>query len=141
VQQPPTTIEGTLRSLRLIHVALMVSMLLYVYIMWMIPAKSSETLDPTFLLTLDLVGISSVGVAKRIRSKCLRPAFETLRTKPDDAASLGRWRVGVIVSDALAEAVVLYGFVVHLLGGTISQVAPFFSAGLAAMVFWWPQQP
>jgi hypothetical protein len=76
-----------------------------------------------------------------MRSKQLPIAFETLRTKSDDAASLGRWRTGVIISDALAEAVVLYGFTVHMLGGTAKEVAPFFIAGLAAMLIWWPKQP
>ena len=76
-----------------------------------------------------------------MRSKNLRLAFETLRTKPDDAGALVRWRRGVIISDCLAEAVVLYGFVVHMLGGTSLQVAPFFISGSTAMLSWWPRQP
>jgi hypothetical protein len=133
--------EGTLRWLRLIHLALMVSMLLYLYIMRMVPAGPSEMLNPTFLWALYITAVATLGMGQWMRSKQLPIAFETLRTKSDDAASLGRWRTGVIISDALAEAVVLYGFTVHMLGGTAKEVAPFFIAGLAAMLIWWPKQP
>jgi hypothetical protein len=56
-------------------------------------------------------------------------AFETLRTNPDDAPALNRWRRGVIVGDCLALAVALYGFAIHFMGGTSRQVAPFFIVG------------
>jgi hypothetical protein len=116
-------------------------MLLYVYMMRMIPADPSKTLNPTLLWALCLVGIYCLGMGQLMRSKHLRLAFETLRAKPDDAASLARWRAGVIISDALAEAVVLCGFVIHMLGGTSREVAPFFIAGVTAMLIWWPKQP
>ena len=47
----------------------------------------------------------------------IQPALEALRTKADDIALLGRWRSGAILSATLAEAVVLFGVVIHLLGG------------------------
>ena len=141
MQQLPTTTEGTLRVLRVIHLALMVSMLLYVFIMRMMPANPSEMLNPRFIWALYATAAVTLAAGQWMRSKQLRIAFETLRTKPDDTASLARWRVGVIISDVLAEATVLYGFVIHLLGGTATEVAPLFIAGVTAMLIWWPKQP
>jgi hypothetical protein len=90
-----------------------------------------------------LAACAAVGLAagQAIRSRYLRPAFETLRVRPDDPGSLVGWRKGVLFSDCLAEATVLYGFVIHMLGGADREVAPFFVAGAAAMILWWPKMP
>jgi hypothetical protein len=54
---------------------------------------------------------------------------------------LGRWRSGAILSATLAEAVVLFGLVIHLLGGSAVQAAGFWIAGAVTMLIWWPQAP
>ena len=141
MQQNPTTAAGTLTFLRTVHGSLMLSMVLYVVVMRMIPAQNAEPLSSGMLWTLG--GCAAVGLAagQAIRLRHLRPAFETLRVKPDEPGALVGWRKGVLVSDCLAEASVLYGFVIHMLGGTDRQVVPFFIAGGAAMILWWPKRP
>jgi hypothetical protein len=141
VQQNPTTTQGTLKLLRTVHGALMLSIALYVVIMRMIPAPGAEPLSFRLLWLLGACAAASLAGGQGIRSRCLGPAFETLRVKPDDPRSLLRWRQGVLISDCLAEAAVLYGFVIHLLGGTGGEVVPFFIAGAAAMILWWPRMP
>jgi hypothetical protein len=141
VQRYPATTQGTLEVLRIVHGILMFSIVLYVVVMRMIPAQGAEPLSSRLLWSLGACAAASLAVGQVIRSRYLRLAFETLRVKPDDPGSLLRWRQGVLVSDCLAEAAVLYGFVIHLLGGTDGEVVPFFIAGGAAMILWWPKMP
>ena len=141
MQQNPTTTQGTLAFLRIVHAALVVSMILYVVVMRRIPAQDVEPLSSSMLWSLGACAAASLATGQGIRSRYLGPAFETLRAKPDDPGSLLRWRQGVLISDCLAEAAVLYGFVIHLLGGTDGEVVPFFIAGAAAMILWWPKEP
>lgn len=141
MQQNPTTAQGTLKLLRTVHGALMVSIVLYVVVMRMIPAPGAEPVSSRLLWPLGACAAASLAGGQGIRSRYLGPAFETLRAKPDDPGSLLRWRQGVLISDCLAEAAVLYGFVIHLLGGTDGEVVPFFIAGAAAMILWWPKMP
>ncbi|MGC1831360.1 MAG: hypothetical protein WA663_13235 [Candidatus Acidiferrales bacterium] len=109
--------------------------------MRLVPAQGAKPLSTNILLMLGIISAAILGWGQAIRSRRLRLAFETLRTKPDDAESLARWRYGVVLCDTLAQAVVLYGFVIHFIGGTNREVAPFFIAGAVAMVVWWPKQP
>jgi uncharacterized membrane protein len=141
MQQGQVTVQGTLRMLRTVHGAFMLCIVLYVVVMQMVPAQNAEPLSTNMPLLLGILAVANLASGQMIRSRRLRLAFETLRSKPDDAQSLARWRQGVIIGDSLAQAVVLYGFVVHFLGGTNRQVAPFFIAGAVAMLVWWPVQP
>jgi hypothetical protein len=127
--------------LRTIHVALMLSMALYVFMLRLVPSQNPEPPSRALVYALAAFAATTLVAGQSVRSRKLRVAFETLRTEPSDAKALGFWRVGVIVSDCCAEAVVLYGFVIHMLGGSNKEVAPFFVVGMAVMVFWWPQQP
>ncbi len=127
--------------LRTVHGTLMLCIVLYVVVMRMVPAQNAEPLSTNVPLLLGILAVANLVSGQMIRSRRLRLAFETLRTKPDDAESLARWRQGVIISDCLVEAVVLYGLAIHFMGGTSRQVAPFFIVGSVAMVVWWPVQP
>lgn len=119
----------------------MLAVVLYAYIIKTIPASDPEPVSATFLNSLYVLAVVQLAIGQIVRSKFVWPALETLRTKPGDSDSLGRWRKGVILSDCLALAVVMYGLVIHLLGGTDRQVAPLLVGGAVAMLFWWPKQP
>jgi hypothetical protein len=114
------------------------SILLDWHAMGLVPAQNSEPLNPEWLWGL---GAVDLGIGQWLRSRELRIAFGTLRTKPDDALALGRWRRGIILSDCFALTVALFGFSIHMQGGTGRQVAPFFIVGAAAFLVWWPKQP
>jgi hypothetical protein len=141
MQQGQATLQGTLRMLRTLHGTLMLCIVLYVVVMVLVPAQNAESLSTNILWMLAIIAIAILGWGQAIRSRRLRLALETLRTKPDNAESLARWRYGVVLGDTLAQAVVLYGFVIHFLGGTRWEVAPFFIAGVVAMLVWWPRKP
>ena len=141
MQQPVATTEATLRVLRTIHGALFCSILLYVVVIVQISPQDPRGNATVLLTPLGILSVLILGIAFFVRSRKIRPAFETLQTKPDDAESLRRWRVGALVSAALAESVVLYGVAIHFMGGTGRQAAPFFIAGAVAMLAWWPRRP
>ena len=109
--------------------------------MRVVPATNTEPLNPAFPWELGAVAAADLGVAAWMRSKKLGPAFEALRTAPDDPKALAAWRQGVVIGDCMALAVVLFGLTIHMLGGTTDQVAPFFIAGTVVMLFWWPRKP
>lgn len=141
MEQDPATTDGSLQFLRRVHISLMVSILLYIYVMRIIPPQSTQLHDPFLFWMLCATSVVCLASGQAIRSRKLGTAFEILQTRPDDPHALGQWRIGVIVSDCLAEAVALFGFVIRMLGGTTRQVAPFFVAGALAMLIWWPRRP
>lgn len=71
----------------------------------------------------------------------IRPALETLQAKPDDGASLERWRTGSFVSYILAEAIVLFGLCLRFLGGRPTLALPFYGVGIVMMLFLFPRRP
>jgi hypothetical protein len=88
-----------------------------------------------------LTGLMIVGIALLFRIKMLQPAIENLQEKADDQIALARWRAGNILSFVLAESIVLFGFALRFLGGTITQSLPFYIVGVALMLVWWPRRP
>jgi hypothetical protein len=67
------------------------------------------------------------------------PAEAILQSQPQDAKALARLRQGYLVTYALCLSIALYGLVLHFVGFSISQIAPFFVAGLALIVFLGPK--
>jgi hypothetical protein len=142
VMAPPAqTTEGTLRSLRILHFVLLVSMGLYVYVLRIIPAPPPREIKPIILPSMTLYAAALLAVAFVLRWKRIQPAFETLRSRPADQQSLQGWRVGSIVGADMAESIAVIGFAIHLLGATVAQTAAFFVVGIASMLFWWPRRP
>jgi len=139
--QPAPTAEGTLRQIRIIHLVLMASIVVEAQAMSLIPPQHPQSLTPALYWALCCLGAVDLGFGQFMRTRLLRTAFEKLHSISDDAPSLKRWRTGVLIGDCLALAVVLYGLVIHTLGGTKWQVAPFFIMGSVMMLIWWPKRP
>lgn len=139
-QPPAPTIDGTLRFLRILYLVLLVAMLLYVEVAERTQHQLID-MNRTFLAGLGCVAALMVGIAFYVQLKIVRPALETLQTKPDDAASLGRWRDGSFAGYMLAEAIVLFGLCLRFLGGTRAMALPFYCVGIALMLFWFPRRP
>jgi hypothetical protein len=140
---PPAvaTIEGTLRQLRIVHGAMLAAAFLYAFVVFWIPASAVAQTDPAFLTSISVVAVVVACIAFWMRTKLLGPAFEKLRMQADDAGALANWRKGVLVSDVLAESVVLFGVAIHFVGAPNTQVIPFPLGGIALMLFWWPKRP
>ncbi len=140
---PPatTTMPVTLRVVRTVHATLAVAMVLYVCVAEFFLHPAVQPVDAAFYGGIAIVAVVCAVSAVVVRARMLRPAFTKMRTDPDDATSHNRWRVGIFVSDALAMAILLYGFVLRFMGCTTAQAAPFYLGGFVLMILWWPRRP
>jgi hypothetical protein len=141
VQQIATTIDGTLRYLRIFHGALFIAVFAYAFLMFWLPNGGGSPLDRVFFRSVAVMCVAIACVAFWYRAKLLGPAFEKLRSQSDAPDALANWRKGVITSATLAESIALFGLAIHLLGGTNAQAIPFFVVGAVLIVIWWPERP
>ncbi|MGA9885135.1 MAG: hypothetical protein WBQ34_15580 [Candidatus Acidiferrales bacterium] len=139
--QAAPTIDGTLRLLRVIYAALVTAIVFYAWIPRGMLHVAVQPIDRALYVGIAAVAIVSAAMAVVMRNRILPPALATLQKDPRDAASHRRWRAGILVSYSLALTVVLYGLVLSMMGATFAQAAPFYAAGLALMLFWWPRRP
>jgi uncharacterized membrane protein len=141
LQKTSDTADAALRSVRVVHCALLISMILFASIAEIQAPHELQNLDKLFPLALGMCSLAIIGLALFFRTKKLQPAVETLQSKPDDAMALRQWRTGSILTATLLEAVVLYGFVLRYLGAPMKVSLTFYVVGIALMVLWWPQRP
>jgi hypothetical protein len=90
-------------------------------------------------VALEFVSATDIGIAFSFRTRKLHAAEERLRSNSQDAAALILWRSGVIISYCFAEAVVLFGFVLKILGGPWNIASIFFAVGVLLMLLWTPR--
>jgi hypothetical protein len=90
---------------------------------------------------LSLVTVTIVGVILVVRRTLVLQSATALAARPNDAATLGRWRAGHIMTYALSEAIAIFGLVLRLVGFSLSQVAYFYVAGFILLAFFGPRRP
>jgi hypothetical protein len=141
VQQSGATIPNTLRSLRVFYIALLVSALIYGFLLRLIPASTTHLPSSYVLRAAGTLTFMIFGGGYLARLIYVKPALETLRTSPEDAGALVRWRLGSILSAVFAESAALLGVMIHLVGVPDTQSAILIVAGVAMMLLWWPRKP
>lgn len=129
--------ESTGKLLRAIQFAMLASVVLYVFVGEQVSVSSVA--NPMLFYALSFGAITTVGVMLVMRRTLVLPSEVALRSRPDDTASLNRWRVGYVITYALSEAVALFGLVLRITGFTLSQVAPFYIAGFILLAFFSPR--
>jgi hypothetical protein len=133
-------VDSAIKVVRLIQVAMLVSVVLFVLIgevVGSIPKLS----DPTLFYALSLATITIVGVILVVRRTLVLQSSTMLAARPDDAATLNRWRTGYIMTYALSESIGLFGLVLRLIGFTLSQVWSFYIAAFILLLFFGPRRP
>ncbi|MGH9688585.1 MAG: hypothetical protein ACRD5K_15995, partial [Candidatus Acidiferrales bacterium] len=116
MQPAASTVDGRLRELRIIYTALLVAIVLYAWIPGSMLHLAVQPIDRTLYVGFAVAAVLSAVMAVVMRHRRLQPALETLKTNPADAAALMRWRFGILVSYSLVLSVVLYGFVLRMIG-------------------------
>jgi F0F1-type ATP synthase membrane subunit c/vacuolar-type H+-ATPase subunit K len=131
--------DASRKMMQIIQWAFLVSIVLYAVITKMLPASVA----PNVLVfrILMLLSVGTVAMIFALRRKLVKPAEQILSVQPEDAGALARWRTGYLITYAFSEAVALYGLVLHFMGFTFAQVAPFFIAGFVLMLFYAPRRP
>jgi hypothetical protein len=118
---------------------MLVSIIFYGFVSFRVPARPTPT--AAFFHAIGLVSILSVVAIFFVRRILLARSEQLLAAQPEDKTSLGRWRSAYIVTWALCESIALYGIVLRFAGFSASQVAPFFIAGFALMLWFAPRRP
>ncbi len=130
-------LESSLRQMRIIHLALLLSVPLYVFAGEYL--GPSEPRDVKLLqLALGAFAVADLGIAYFFRQR-LRAAEEALRVKSEDAAALGSWRVASVISLVICESTAVLGFALRMLGATLWQATPFYAVSLVLLLVWVPR--
>ena len=132
--------ETALRTLRLIQVAFILSVVVYMVIGEMAGSHPAES-NPTIGLAMAVFAASTVGIVVIVRRVMLVPAGAVLTSNPNDGSGIARWRAANIVVLALCESIGLYGFVLRFLGFTLAQTMPFYLAAILMMLYFGPKRP
>src|SRR5882762_3160729 len=126
--------DSAIRVVRAIQIAMLVSVVLYVIVgegIGSVPRLN----NPVLFYVLSLVTITIVGVILVVRRTLVLQSAAALATRPNDAATLSRWRAGHIMTYALSEAIAIFGFALRIMGFSLSQVASFYIAGFILLLF------
>ena len=118
--------DAQLRILRIIHAAMLTAALLYVWIGEVLVRDETREISPLTYLVLAVLAVIVVGSMFAVREKFLGRPSEMLRTQPDDGEALRQWRGGYLIMMSMAEAVVLYGFLVRMIGAPLARTVPFY---------------
>jgi hypothetical protein len=131
--------ESARRGLQIVRFAMLLSIVLYFIIATRIPAHVAP--NPLIFRVLALLAVANLGLVVFFRTIFVRSPAEVLRSSPQDSSALAKWKSGQVLTWAFAEAIALYGLVLHFLGFPIGQVAPFFLAGALLIVIFAPNLP
>jgi hypothetical protein len=124
--------------MRLVHVIMLAAIVGHLYTAEVLP-KHAADLPVTFVASLSIMAALEVAIAFFFRQRMLPSALETMRSNPEDATALGRWRAANILSMVFAPSVSLLGFVLRFLGGSRPVAWLFFLASIILMWLWRPR--
>lgn len=133
--------DEQLRTLRSIHLAILASFVLYIWMGEFLTRESTKEISREIYSALAIGGAGLVGAALAVRQMMVGRAFAMLQTQPNDALAMARWRTGYIIIFAACEAVVLFGFLARFMGATAVEAAPFYAAGIFLLLLFYPRKP
>jgi hypothetical protein len=139
--QSAPSVDGTFRVLRTIHLAMLISVFLYIWVAEKVLRHSQQSPDLVFTTSIGVLAAAVFVAAIVVRIKIVQPALDLLQTKPGDEQSLVRWRSGSISSFVLAETVMMFGVALRAVGVRLAQSAPFYLAAIVLMLFLRPRRP
>jgi len=132
--------DNAIKIVRVIQIAMLLSVGLFVVVGEMV-GSIPKLSNPTLFYALSLATITIVGVILVVRRTLVLQSAVTLAARPNDVATLNRWRAGYVMTYALSEAIAMFGLVLRLIGFTLSQVASFYIAGFILLLFFGPRRP
>lgn len=115
------------------------SIILYAFVAEKVMQRSTSAPARSFVTGMTILAIVMIVVALSVRGRMVSPAKEKLEVEAGDVSALNRWRTGSLISLVFVESVALYGFVLRVMGGTRSQVLPFYLVAILIMLLWTPR--
>jgi hypothetical protein len=134
-----TTAQKSLRAVRIIHLGFLGAAVAYLFLAGAYSPSVRKTSPPVVPLAMGIVSLSALGVAVFFRGRMVQPASELLRNNPEDKIAMGHWRGGVLISLVFCESIVLFGFLLKLIGNPWSVCGIFYAVGIFFMLAWWPR--
>jgi membrane protein implicated in regulation of membrane protease activity len=128
---------AALRTVRFIQIAMLVSIGIYAVVGEAVGSRL--TTDARTLYAISFAAISLVGAILVVRKTMVLQSEEELKTRPDDAALLARWKTGYIVTYAFCEALALFGLALRVMGSTLGQVWPYYAGSVVMLLLFWPR--
>ena len=133
--------DNVVKTLRILQMAMLVSIVLYVGILVRVAQQVSNSPNSVVLIAIMFLSVMNVGVILVIRRQFVARAEAALRDNPADAPALVPWRAGYIATCEIAESIALFGLVLRLVGFSLAQAAPFFIAAFVIILFFRPLRP
>ncbi|HXU17158.1 MAG TPA: hypothetical protein VN708_18635 [Terriglobales bacterium] len=131
--------ESARRGLQIVRLAMLISIALYFGMVRMIPSHASP--NPLIFRVLAIFAFANLGALVWLRKLLVATPCEVLRSRPEDAAALGKWKSGQLITWALGESIALYGLILHFLGFSMGPVIPFFLTGALLILLFPPRLP
>ena len=131
---------GSLRTLRLVQWAMLLSILLYVAVGEVLGPRIQHV-DPILSYVFSTLAVGIVGTIFVVRRTLVLRAASTLVNQPDDHLSLNQWKTGYIVTYALCESLALFGLVLRFRGSELQQSLLFYLGGFVLLFFFRARQP
>lgn len=118
---------------------MLLCILIYAFITKQLPSTTHA--NPIVYPVIAFLAIWALAALLFFRRKLVKVSEKILAVSPDDAVAVRRWQTGYVIIYALSEAVALYGLVLHFLGFSPVQIAPFFAAGILPILVFAPKLP
>ncbi len=138
--RPSISPEASQRTLRIVHIFLIASMLVYMWLPSYLRVQPRQPLNPVVYAALVVMALALVGVIVLIRKFMLRRVVEQLPLRSGDRTLLWRWHLGHVIIFCLCEAIVLYGFALRFMGATLLQSGPFYLGGFVLILCFTPKR-
>jgi hypothetical protein len=133
------SVETSVRQLRIIHAAMLFSIVLYAFISSRAPLR--PTPPPVVLYVIAGVCVANLGVILVLRNKLLANRGPVPAVQADSNVAIARWRSACIITWALCESIALFGLVLRYMGFAMTQAMIFFVAGFVLMALFAPRRP
>jgi hypothetical protein len=131
--------EAAVRLVRLVQIAMLVSVVLYVAAGELVGRGAAS--NNGLFYTLSLAAISTLGAVLVVRRTLVLPVEVLLQGKPGDAMMQARWKSAYIFLYSLCEVVALFGLILRLAGFTLAHVWGFYLGGFLLLLLFSPRPP
>jgi len=139
-QTPPST-DQFIRLINIIAVALVTSVLVYMVIAWVVAPTVAEAGGAAELIQMMAAILTIVSLGHLVAAQMLFAIRVRAAEKlPTPEQRLSSYRVAIILSFALREAVAVYGLILSFLSGDVRWAIGFGAVAAISMLLGWPRR-
>jgi hypothetical protein len=133
-------LTATERVMRTMKLSFIVAGFLIIYVMLKIPAAHlSRPANPT--LELVIAAVAFINLVLGLLARRFFARFATTSRSGAKSTPLSQWFSANVLSLALIESCLLFGFVLNRLGGSVRLVELLCGSAMIAFLFWSPGRP